>query len=651
MSVADRLASLTPEQRALFEALRQKQRQAAAGPAAPPPIERVSGPRGVGDWPLTFDQERLWFLYVLDPTTAANVFMATRLRGDLDVAALAAGLNGVIGRHGAWRTTFPVVDGQPRQRVAPELRLPLPVVDLSGLPAEKREPAVLALANDDARRPFSLELGPLVRATLARLSPREHVCVMTVHHIVSDLASFQILWGELAVLYEAAHGNPSPLPALPAQFADFAVWQRRWMAGEVLQAELEWWRQQLRGFPLVLDLPADHPRPLEPASRGGRQPVAIDTARTEALRALSRREGVSRFMLLTALSATLFHRLSGQDRLIAGTLNANRSRPEVAPLLGFFITQLPLGIDLSGDPTFRELLARVRAVALGAFTHQHLPFGKLVEALQPERDRSRMPVVQALIQLLDAQPGAAASLGGLEIEGLDVFDGNARYDLMLGIFEHTDSMTGALEYDTDLFDPTTVARMGELLLALLDAAVTEPGLRLSALPAFTAAVRHQVLVEWNDTALPGEPEGLLDLFATQAARSPETAAWEGEDWRLTFTELDARSNQLARHLRGLGIGVESLVGIYLERTAELAVAILGVLKAGAAYLPLDLSHPADRRDFMLADARAAAVVTQQSLLSSLPESGVHRLCLESLLSLPSLSSLLPVPAPESRAYV
>ncbi|MFY9826574.1 MAG: amino acid adenylation domain-containing protein, partial [Thermoanaerobaculia bacterium] len=590
----------------------------------------VSGPRGVGDWPLTFDQERLWFLYVLDPaTTAANMVMATRLRGDLDVAALAASLNAVIDRHGAWRTTFPVVDGEPRQRVAPALAISLPVVDLSALVDERREPAMLALADEDARRPFVLERGPLVRATLVRLAPREHVCVMVVHHVVGDLASFQIFWGELAALYEAAaSGRPSPLSALPAQFADFAVWQRRWMSGEVLQAELEWWRQQLAGFPLVLDLPADRPRPLEPAGRGGRWPVAVDPARTEALRALSRREGVSRFMLVTALSATLFHRLSGQDRLITGTLNANRSRPEVAPLLGFFITQLPLGIDLSGDPTFRELLGRVRSVALGAFTHQHLPFGKLVEALQPERDTSRPPVVQALIQLLDAQPGAAAGLRGLEIEALDVFDGSARYDLMLGLFEHTDFMAGWLEYDADLFDPATVARMGELLGALLAAAAAEPALRLSALPAFTAAVRHQVLVEWNDTALTTEPEGVLGLFAAQAARTPEATAWEGDGWKLTFAELDARSNQLARHLRGLGIGAEDLVGIYLERTVELPVALLGVLKSGAAYLPLDLAHPAGRRELILADAGAAAVLTQERLLDLLPQSGPPRICLD-----------------------
>jgi amino acid adenylation domain-containing protein len=648
--LADRLASLTPEQRALFEALRQKQRQAAAA-VPPPPIERVSGPRGVGDWPLTFDQERLWFLYVLDPeSTAANMIMATRLRGDLDVAALAAGLNAVIERHGSWRTTFPVVDGQPRQRVAVELRLPLPVVDLSDLPGEIREPAVLALANDDARRPFFLERGPLVRATLLRLSPREHVCVMTVHHIVSDLVSFQIFWGELAVLYSSL----SSLPPLPAQYADFAVWQRRWMAGEVLAAELGWWRQQLRGFPLVLDLPADHPRPPEPAGRGGRQPVLLDAARTEALRSLSRREGVTRFMVVTALAAALFHRLSGQERLITGTLNANRSRPEVEPLLGFFLTQLPLGIDLSGDPAFRELLGRVRTVALGAFAHQHLPFGKLVEALQPERDTSRMPVVQALVQLLDAHAGAAASLGELEIEGLDVTSGGIAFDLMLGLFEHAEVISGTIEYDAALFDRVTIDRLAEGFAALLDAAAVDPGLRLSALPAFTAAARHQMLVEWNDTGMPEAAESLLDLFAVQVVRTPGVPAFAGDGWTLSYAELEARSNQLARHLRGLGFGPEDVLALHLERTPMLPVALLGVLKAGAAYLPLELSHPVERRAFMLEDAGAAAVLTQESLLGSLPDTGVRRLLLDTAWDEIARESAGPLPAlagPDHRAYI
>ncbi len=635
MSVADRLASLTPEQRALFEALREKQRRAA--PAAPPPIERVSGPRGVGDWPLTFDQERLWFLYLLDPeSTASNMVTATRLRGKLEVHALEAALNGVIDRHGAWRTTFPLVDGLPMQRVAPELRLPLPVVDLSALPDGMREPAVLALAADDARRPFSLERGPLLRVTLARLSPREHVCLMTVHHIASDLVSFQVFWGELARLYAG-----SPLPTLPVQFADFAVWQRQWLAGETLERELDWWREQLQGFPLVLDLPTDRPRLPEPTGRGGRETVLFDERRTASLRTLARTEGVTRFMVLTALAAALFHRLSGQERLITGTLNANRSRPEVEPLIGFFLTQLPLAVDLAGDPTFRELLGRVRAMALGAFAHQHLPFGKLVEALQPERDTSRMPIVQALVQLFGGEPGAAASLGDLEIEGLDVFDGNARYDLMLVLFEHEDSIAGPLEYDADLFDRATVIRMADLLAALLDAAAADPGLRLSALPAFTAMARHQVLVEWNDTALPEAPVDVLDLFAAQAARTPEAIAWQGEGWCLTYAELEARSNQLARYLRRQGLGPEDLVGIFLERTAALPVALLGVLKSGAAYLPLDFAHPPERRAFMVEDAGVSLVLTQEGLEG-------EEIARESAAPLVPVA---PAAGPDHRAYV
>ncbi len=613
MSVADRLASLTPEQRALFEALREKQRQAV--PVAPPPIERVSGPRGVGDWPLTFDQERLWFLYLLDPASSSyNMITATRLAGDLDAAALEAALDGTLDRHGAWRTTFPLVDGRPVQRVAPELRLRLPLVDLGGLPPERREAAVLALAHEDARRPFSLERGPLVRATLARLSPREHVCILTVHHIVSDLVSFQLFWGELALLYSSLPSLLS-LPSLPIQFVDFAVWQRRWLQGEVLQQELDWWREQLRGFPLVLDLPGDRPRPPEQTSRGGRQPVFLDAALTEALRTLARREGVTRFMAVLALSAALFHRLSGQERLIVGTINANRSRPEVAPLLGFFVTQLPLAVDLAGDPTFRELLGRARAAALGAFAHQHLPFGKLVEALQPERDASRMPVVQTVVQLLEAHGGGGEPrLGSLALESLEIDNGSAAYDLMFGLVEHADHVAGPVEYNADLFDRTTVARMAEGLAALLDAAAADPGLRLSALPAFTSPARHQMLAEWNATAV-SHPSGesLHELVEAQVDRTPEAVAVTFEGASLSYRELDRAANRLARRLRSLGVGPEVRVGVRLERSLEMVVALLAVLKAGGAWVPVDPASPAERLALLLEEADVRLVLTPERL--------------------------------------
>ena len=530
MSVADRLASLTPEQRALFEALRQKQKKAA--PAAPPPVARVSGPRGAGDWPLTFDQERLWFLSAMDPeTTAFNMVTANRLRGGLDVAALAAAVAAAVHRHGAWRTTFPVVDGGPVQRVAPELPVPLPVVDLSDLPAARREAAALGLADDDARRPFDVAAGPLVRATLARLAPREHVCILTVHHIVSDLVSFQIFWGELAPLYAAAvHRMPSPLPPPPVQFADFAVWQRRWMDGEVLQAELDWWRGQLAGFPLVLDLPTDRPRPLSQAGRGGRHPVLFDAARTEALRALAKREGATRFMVVAALTAALL-----QPPFRAGAADHRHAQRQPQPSGG--------GVDLRllphPDPAGRGPLGRPHRSASCWGGCAPWPWAPSATSTCRSASWSRPSirsatragsrVVQALVQLLDATGAVAggARLGDLEVEGIDVYDGNARYDLMLVLFEGPETIAGPLEYDADLFDRTTVARMADLLGVLLDAAAADPGLRLSALPAFAPAARHQVMVEWNDTALPGDAEGVLAVFAAQAARTPGATAWGG----------------------------------------------------------------------------------------------------------------------------
>ena len=650
MSLTNRLAALTPEQRALFEALRRKQRQDMAVLPAPPPIERVSGPLGEGDWPLTFDQERLWFLQVLDPASTAHIMVtAMRMTGPLAADTLEAAINAAVRRHGAWRTTFPIVEGTAVQRVTAELHLPLPVIDLSALSPMRRSPVAILLAEEAARQPFALERAPLARLLLARLGEREHLCVLAVHHIVSDLISLQIFWREVVLLASGA-----PLPAPPVQFVDFAVWQRRWLDGEVLRQELDWWHGQLAEFPLVLDLPTDRPRPVAMIGRGGRYPVCLDPAATSDLRSLARHAGVTRFMAVVALSAALFHRLSGQDRLITGTLNANRSRPEVESLIGFFLTQLPLAIDLGGDPTFRVLLGRVRAMAVAAFAHQHLPFGKLVESLQPERDTSRMPVVQTLVQLLDGPDGHPQVAGDLAVEPLEIFDGNTRYDLMLVLFEGADSIAGPLEYDTSLFDRATVFRMAEMLAAMLATAATNPGLRLSELPAFSAAARHQVLVEWNDTALSEEPELVLDLFAAQVARTPERAAWVGEGWSLSYADLDARSNRLARHLRRRGIGPGEVVGLCLERTAELPVALLGVLKSGAAYLPLDVAHPAERRTFMLEDAGVAALLTQERLVSVLPTTGAPRIRLDedwSEIAQEAASPLIPLAGSDGRAYV
>ena len=662
MSVADRIAALTPEQRALLEQLRQERKGARAATATrqPPPIPRVSPPGGAGDWPLSFDQERLWFLSLLDPlSTAYNMLTATRLAGRLDVPALQWAFDEVVRRQAAWRTTFALADGVPVQRVGSEALPRLPIVDLSALPEAASEPAAMGLLDEATRQPFDLERGPLVRATLIRLGERAHLCLLTVHHIVSDWVTFQLFWRDLGMLYAARlAGRSQPLPEPPIQYSDFVVWQREWLSGEVLGQSLDWWQEQLRGFPQVLDLPADRPRPAADSGRGGQRLVHLDRALTEGVRDLARREGATRFMVLMAVCGALFHRLSGQEKVIAGTLNANRGRPEVQSLFGFFLTQLPLALDLTGDPPFRELLARVRKAVLGAFDHQELPFGKLVEAMQPERELNRMPLVQALVQLIDTQGSPAGEAGGqkladLHLEPLDVHDGNARYDLMFALFEGPDSIRGPLEYNAEIFDPATVARLLEFFYSMTAAAAADPSLHLSALPAFPEGTRQQVLVEWNDTALNAPLQTIVELFQAQASRTPGAIAWAGDGWSLTYADLDERSARLARYLRRLGAGPGGLVGIYLERNQDLPVALLGVLRSGAAYLPLDLAHPAERRAFMLADAGEPLVLTHEHLLAGLPE-GVRAVRLDAdgpEVAKEEGGALDVAILPESRAYV
>ncbi|HEX6861534.1 MAG TPA: condensation domain-containing protein, partial [Thermoanaerobaculia bacterium] len=570
MSVADRLAGLSPEQRALFEKLREKQRKDAARPSPPPPVQRVTGPTGEGDWPLSLDQERFWFMEQLYPGSAGlNITAATRMRGPVSVPAMAAALDEVVRRHAAWRTVFPVLDSAPVQRVLAPRSQPLALVDLSGLPEERREPEVLRLVSEATAAPFALEVS-LVRPAFVRLGPRDHVCVLTVHHLVTDFISFQIAFGEMAALYAGS----SALPELPIQYPDFAVWQRGWLQGEALEGLVSWWRERLSGFPLALELPTDRPRPAVARMRGGRRVVGASRELSEALRGLGRREGATLFMTVLAAVAALLHRLSGQEKLILGANNANRNRPELEPVLGCFLTQVPFPLDLTGDPTFRELLARVRQSALGSFAHQDLPFGKLVEAIRPERDPSRQPVVQALVQVLDGQP-SKAELAGIAFEPVDAHDGNARYDLMLTLFDHPGGLAGSLEYDADLFDPATAERLAGLLFLQMESAAADPELRLSGLPVLSEAERHQALVEWNDTARPLPSWTLPERFATNAAATPEAVAVIAGSERLTYGELDRRSDDLARRLH---VEPDARVALLLGRTPDVPVAILAAWK-------------------------------------------------------------------------
>lgn len=485
MSVADRLSFLSPEQRALFEKLRQK--QARPAPArTPPPVRPVSGSSGVGDWPLSFDQERLWQLHRDNPRLVSwNVDAGSRVTGELDIPLFLAAFRELVRRHAAWRTTFPAVDGRPVQRVHPWLEPAASVIDLSALPAGLREETGHAAIYEHTRSPFDLESGPLLRIALVRLAEREHLYLVTIHHAVTDWIAYQIFFQELIAIYEAFRaGRPSPLPSPEVQFPDYVLWEREWFQGEVLEEEARFWRRELEGFPLVLDLPASRPRPPVQSQRGGLCHLRVGAERTGRLRALARKEGATLFMAMLAVLNALVWRMTGREKIVLGSNSANRVRPELAPVPGFFLTQVPFATDVSGaggDLTFRELLARTRRTALSAYAHQNLPFTKLIEALGVEPDASRYPVVQILLLVLEGESHGQS--GDLEFRPVGFYDGNSRWDLMFGLYDYHDSgLTGALEYNADIFDAPAVERLVELLYRIIDAVTTDPEIRLAGLP-------------------------------------------------------------------------------------------------------------------------------------------------------------------------
>ncbi|HSK75059.1 MAG TPA: amino acid adenylation domain-containing protein [Thermoanaerobaculia bacterium] len=597
---------------------------------AAPPIERLPRTGLPADLPLSFAQERLWFLDQLQPGSAAyNIPTALRLEGPLDGAALASALTEVARRHETLRTTFPAIDGVPVQRISPPGPFPLAVVDLTGLPEEAREAEGARLAVEEPRAPFDLASGPLARASLVRLGERGHLLLATQHHIVSDGWSLGLFVREVASLYRAfANGQVPELPELPVQYADFADWQRRRLSGPVLEGQVAWWRERLTPPPPVLELPADRPRPAAETFRGGRQPLAVPAELTAALAALGREQGATLFMTLLTGFAALLGRLTDQEDVAVGSPIAGRTRGEVENLIGLFINTLVLRADLSGDPTFLETLTRVRETALGAYAHQELPFERLVEELRPERSLGHSPLFQVLF-ILQNLPAEEAGASGLTLRPLDdVYHGVSRFDLTLSATEIEGGLRGYLESKTDLFDAATAARWLGHLGTLLAAAVAEPGRRLSELPVLSEAERRQILEDWNDTSAEVPAASVHHLIAERAARSPEDVAVVYEGERLTRAELEDRAALLAGRLCALGIGPESLVGIALERSLDLLVATLGVWKAGGAYLPLDPGYPAERIGFMLADSGVRVVLTHERLAATLPAHGARVLCLD-----------------------
>jgi amino acid adenylation domain-containing protein len=562
---------------------------------------------------LSFAQQRLWFLEQLQPGTPLhNMSRLVRLNGRLDTAVLQRSLDAIVARHETLRTTIVATDGIPVQIVGPPSGVSMTLADLTELAEPEREAEAERLVELEARLPFDLARGPLFRAVLLRVAPERHLLVLSMHHIISDGWSREVLARELTAFYQAiSTGAPAALPDLPIQYADYVVWQRQQLQGERLEREMNYWREQLRGAPAVLDLPTDHSRPPVQSSRGARERLLLPAGLCDQLRALSQREGVTLFATMLAAFQILLGRYTGQDDIVVGSPIAGRTRTETEGLIGFFVNTLVLRTDLSGNPTFRELLGRVRTVTLGAYDHPDVPFEQLVEELQPERDMSRSPFFQVLMTMQNV-PRHQLELPGLTLRMDTPETGTAKFDLSLVFYDAGASLRAEAEYCSDLFEAPTITRMLNHFRTLLEGIAADPDRRISALPLLTEPERHQLLVEWNAAHTDYPHDATLgELFDAQVALRPDATAVAFRDEHLTYRELDARANQLARYLQARGAGAQQRVGLCLERSIDLVVAVLAVVKAGAAYIPLDPGLPTDRLRFMLEDGQAGALVTDQ----------------------------------------
>ena len=579
--------------------------------------------------PLSFAQQRLWFFDQFEPGSPSyNLPRTVRLQGKLNIDALSTSLNEIIKRHEILRTSFAISDGQPIQVISPSVNLQLPVVDLQHIPQEHQEVELYRLAKKEAQTGFDLTQASLLRVKLLRLDGEDHVILLTFHHIVSDGWSTDILIREVAALYTAfCAGRPSSLPQLPIQYADFALWQRQWLEGEALNNQLAYWQQQLTGELPILQLPTDRPRPTVQTYAGKTLSFIFPNSLTEELKSLSKQEGVTLFMTLLAGFKTLLYRYTGQADILVGSPIANRNRTEIENLIGFFVNTLVLRTDLSGNPSFRELLGRVRETTLGAYAHQDLPFEKLVEELQPERNLSRTPLFQVMFVFQNA-PTATLELPGLNIQPLEVKTETAKFDLTLNIQNTVAELTGTIEYNTDLFDETTISRLVKHFETLLTGIVANPQQQLGNLPLLTTTEQQQLL-EWNNTETDfGNQLCLHQLFEAQVEKTPDAVAVVFDNEQLTYQELNQQANQVAHYLQKLGVGPEVLVGICVERSLLMVIGILAILKAGGAYVPLDTAYPKERLGYMLVDSQVSVLLTQKHLLATLPVHSVQTICLD-----------------------
>jgi pristinamycin I synthase 3 and 4 len=618
------VASLAPDPRVRLEE-RLLTRRATTPADARIPL-RAAGER----CPLALTQQRLWFLNQLLPSSAAyHEPTALRLEGGLDSASLSRALDEIVARHEALRTVFAAAEGEPYQVVQPPRPLDLELLDLSALEGAARETALAEALAETAGRPFDLRAHWPIRTRLIRLSPLDHVLLIVTHHIASDGWSDGVLFRELAVLYDAFFaGWPSPLPPLAVQYGDFAVWQRRRLAGGELDRQLAYWRRQLAGLPAEVTFPTDRPRPVAPTHRGAREARVFPKALPEGLKAFGRSENTTLFMVLLAGFLALLHRYTGQPDVVVGSPIAGRTRVEIEPLIGFFVGTLPLRGDLSGDPTVREHLRRVREVALAGYDHQDVPFEKLVEELAPERTLNRNPAVQVMFGLRNARARPPA-LRGLAVSRLPEGTESAKFDVTVYATEVPEGLEVTASYSTELYDASTIVRLLEHFERLLAAMVAAPDARLASLGLASEAERRQALHGWNRAVAPmPETATIASLVEAQVARSPDGVAIVATATRMTYAQLDASATQLAGYLRRRGVGPGVFVGVCAERSPALVTALLAVLKTGAAYLPLDPGYPAERLGFMLADARPRLVLVHGRLRARVPLEGIESVALD-----------------------
>jgi amino acid adenylation domain-containing protein len=580
--------------------------------------------------PLSYAQQRLWFIEELTPgRTVYHIPVAVRIQGSLDLQALERVFNAIVHRHESLRTHFGVVDGEPHQIIEPPSSLRLPVLDLNSIAEDERENEALRITLEEIQTPFDLKQGPLFRVKLLGLAEDDFVLVAAMHHIVSDGWSLGVLMREVSALYEAfSAGRPSPLPELPVQYADYAAWQRKWLQGKVLEKQISYWKQQLAEAE-TLDLPMDKAkaRPALASNRGAAEIVALTPEVTEGLRKVGRRHGTTMYMTVLAAFQVLLARYSGQRDIAVGSPVAGRRRSELEGLIGFFINTLVLRSRISGGMTFSQLLGQVRETTLQAYAHQDVPFEKLVEVLQPERDLSRTPLFQVMFVLQNA-PQSGLTLGKAKLASFPLGGNTAKFDLTLNLGEVESGLQGGLNYNTDLFTEAGAKRMLGHWHGLLSSLIAEPERPIGELSILNQEEGTQLLLEWNHTAADYPQRCVHELFAEQAARTPHATAVEFEGRTMSYAELNRCANQLAHHLRRLEVGPEVRVGICLERSFEMVVGLLGILKAGGAFLPMDPSYPSERLEYVLQDGQVPVLLTQERFLSRFENTPVRVLALD-----------------------